>query len=162
MLPGIAIFGNGTLAHLLINYFREYGFKVEAFWCANEDDGHKIRNLLNIPFFSNQIDQVILMPRVQLIVIASTPHYHSQIASKACSIGKHVICNWPPSYSINEMITMCTAATNYPSLITMFYTALRFIPAFQTMKKLLLDSQLIGNVKLITATVQCDSDSRKW
>lgn len=160
MLPGVAIFGNSTLSHVLINYFREYGFKVEAFWCPNDDDGHKIRNVLSIPYYSNNIDKVILLPNVQLIVIASVPHYHSQIASKACRIGKHVICNWPPTYTAEEMIAMRTAATNYPSLITLFYTTLRFIPAYHLMRKLVLDDQVIGTIKLINATVNCDSGSR--
>ncbi|KAI2800373.1 hypothetical protein RDWZM_010086 [Blomia tropicalis] len=156
MLPGIAIFGSGPMVQLLINYFHTNGFRLEAIWSPLSERAQTISAENSIPIWSSSIDKILLQPSVQLIVIACEPHFHNQIASKACGIGKHVICTWPPAYSLTEMYKMRNAASNYPSLITLMLTALRFIPAFQLMKKLIIDDQLIGSVRAINANVMCD------
>lgn len=161
MLPGIAIFGYGPLIQMLVPYFRVNGFHIEAIWSPTAEQAQTQATEHKIPFASSMIDKILLLPTVQLIVIASAPHYHSQIASKACSIGKHVICNWPPAYSLSEMVLMQSAAANYPSLITLIFTTLRFIPAFQVMRKLIIKDQLIGPVKAVNGSVLCDVFSSK-
>ncbi|KAH9511553.1 Glucose-fructose oxidoreductase domain-containing protein 1 [Dermatophagoides farinae] len=156
MLPGVGFFGTGTLAHLLIDQLQEQGFRIEGIWSPNLDDAQQLSRMRSIPFYSTIIDKVLLLPSVQLIVTACPPHYHNQIASKACGIGKHVICDWPPSHSLKDTIRMRKAASNYPALITLFLTGLRFVPTFNIMRRLIIDDNYLGHIRLINATVMCD------
>ncbi|KAH9425875.1 Glucose-fructose oxidoreductase domain-containing protein 1 [Dermatophagoides pteronyssinus] len=156
VLPGVGFFGSGTLAQLLIDQLQEQGFCIEGIWSPNVDDAKNLSHSRSIPFYSSIIDKVLLLPSVQLIITACPPHYHNQIASKACGIGKHVICDWPPSHSLKDTVTMRKAASNYPALITLFLTGLRFVPTFNIMRRLIIDENFLGHIRLINATVMCD------
>src|SRR5438874_303278 len=126
MLPGVGIFGCGSFVRVLVPCFRSKGFKVEAIWGFQEDQVECIAKELDIPFWTTEIDHVLLMPTVQLVTIACPPHLHEQIATKACGIGKHVLCDWPPANSNVQMTSMLRAAQNYPSLITLLCFPYRF------------------------------------
>jgi len=156
MLPGIGIFGCGQLVRVLVPCLRAKGFKVEAIWSYSQESAKDIAQELDIGLATDIIDQVLLQPSVQLIVIACPPHLHEQIATKACGIGKHVLCDWPPAISLDQMIAMNRAAMNYPSLITILFNSLRFLPAFIKMKKLISDG-LIGKINVINCNVFGDA-----
>lgn len=162
MLPGVGFFGSGTLAQILLDSLHEHGFKVVAIWSPNSDEAKRISQARSIPFYSSVIDKVVLLPNVQLIVTACPPHYHNQIASKACCVGKHVVCDWPPSQYIKDVRHMKDAASNYPSLITLFLTSLRYVPTFSILKQLIHEQQFLGHIRLINVTVLCDVIASKF
>lgn len=157
MLPGIGIFGSGPLVGLYVRYFQNGGFPVVGLWSPSAESASALAGEHQIPTFSANVDKILLLPSVQLVVVLSSPHFHSQITAKACGIGKHVLIgNWPPAYSLAEMRGMRAAAANYPALISLLFTALRHVPALQLMRKLVLDDGLIGSVKAIQAALLCD------
>lgn len=163
MLPGIAIFGSGPLVGLYVRYFRNGGFPVVGLWSASAEQAASLAAELQISAYSSNVDKILLMGSVQLVVVLAAPHLHSQITSKACGIGKHILVgNWPPAYSLPEMQLMRSAAANYPSLIALLFTALRHVPALQLMRKLVVDDGLIGSVRAVQAALLCDVLASKF
>ncbi|XP_054163294.1 glucose-fructose oxidoreductase domain-containing protein 2-like [Oppia nitens] len=152
MLPGIGIFGCGELVRILVANLRSKGFRVEAIWSHCLETAQQMARELDIKLATDVIDRVLLESSIQLIVIACPPHLHEQIATKACGIGKHVLCDCPPALSYDQMLAMKKAAFNYPSLITIFFNTLRFLPAFVKMKSLIADGY-IGQINVINCNV---------
>ena len=60
---------------------------MEAIWSRILEDAEIAASDLNIPYATNQIDDVLLKKDVDLIIIFSAPAHHSQIAVKA--LGKN-------------------------------------------------------------------------
>lgn len=91
MLPGIGVFGTGSVAKVLVPFLREKGFAVEAIWGVTLQEAETVAKELKIPFFTNKIDDVLLKKNVNLVFIVCAPNLHAQISVKALGIGKHVV-----------------------------------------------------------------------
>lgn len=139
MLPGIGLFGTGPDIHVLVSILREKGFKIEAIWGRTIKEAEDVSKELNIPFFTNKIDDVLLKKDVDLVFINCPPFLHSQISVKALGIGKHVVCDKPCGLGQADALKMVRGAQYYPMLITLINHSLRFLPAFSQMKKALQD-----------------------
>lgn len=162
MSPGIAIFGNGPLAHLLTEEFRSRGMRIEAIWSYNTETAKAAAQELEIAQFGCHVDQILLLPTVHMVVIACAPHFHSQIFSKACQIGKHVVCSLPPCESVADILHMQDAASNYSALITLFLNPLRFLPSIQLLRRLILRDKFVGSVRSVCCAIQCDVQQCKY
>ena len=66
------------------------------------------------------------------------------------------LCDCPPAMSFEQMMAMKSAALNYPTLITILFNTLRFLPTFVKMKKLIADGY-IGQINVINCNVFGDS-----
>lgn len=137
MLPGIGLFGTGPDIHVLVPILRERGFKIEAIWGRTIKEAEDVSKELNIPFYTNKIDDVLLKKDVDLVFINCPPFLHSQISVKALGIGKHVVCDKPMGLGQADALKMVRGAQYYPMLITLINHSLRFLPAFSQMKKAL-------------------------
>lgn len=135
MLPGIGIFGTGNIVKIIVPYLKQKGFKVEAIWSRTLSKAEEIAKELEIPYYTNKIDNVLLRKDVDLIFILCSPNIQAQIAVKALGIGKHVVCDKPAGLCQNEALKMVHAAQYYPSLISIINHSLRFLPAFIYMKQ---------------------------
>lgn len=156
-LPGIGVFGTGSIVRIIIPFLREKGFRIEAIWGRTLAEVSKVASDLEIPFHTSRIDDVLLRKDVDLIFIMCSPSLHSQIAVKALGIGKHVVCDKPAGLSQSEALKMVRAAQYYPSLISIVNHSLRFLPAFVHMKKALEDGYLAGPVTVIEVRVHMGS-----
>lgn len=167
MLPGIGVFGTGSIAKVLVPFLREKGFPIEAIWGITLQEAEAVAKELNIPFFTNKIDDVLLKKNVNLVFIVCAPHLHAQISVKALGIGKHVVCDKPAGLCQAEALKMVRAAQYYPTLISIINHSLRFLPAFSHMKKCIQEGYL-GNsneLTLIDVRVQMGSllgDTYNW
>ncbi|KAK0182515.1 hypothetical protein PV327_000651 [Microctonus hyperodae] len=157
MLPGIGLFGTGSVVRVIVPFLREKGFKIEAVWGRTLNEAEEIARDLDIPFHTSRIDDVLLRKDVDLIFIMCSPSLHAQIAVKALGIGKHVVCDKPAGLSQSEALKMVRAAQYYPSLISIVNHSLRFLPAFVRMKNALDDGYLGGPVTVIDIRVQMGS-----
>lgn len=157
MLPGIGLFGTGSVVRVIVPFLREKGFKVEAVWGHTLAEAAEVATALDIPFHTSRIDDVLLRKDVDLIFIMCSPNLHAQIAVKALGIGKHVVCDKPAGLSQSEALKMVRAAQYYPSLISIINHSLRFLPAFVQMKKALEEGYLKGPVTVIDIRVQMGS-----
>ncbi|CAH2091342.1 unnamed protein product [Euphydryas editha] len=159
MLPGIGVFGTGSVAKVLVPFLREKGFSVEAIWGVTLQEAESTAKELKIPFFTNKIDDVLLKKNVSLVFIVCAPNLHAQISVKALGIGKHVVCDKPAGLCQAEALKMVRAAQYYPTLISIINHSLRFLPAFIHMRKCIMDGYL-GNpseLTLIDVRVQMGS-----
>lgn len=164
MLPGIGVFGTGKVIEVIVPFLRDKGFKVEAIWGRTMNEAEEAAKRLQIPFWTNKIDNVLLRKDVDLIFIVCSPNLHAQIAVKALGIGKHVLCDKPAGLCQSEAIKMVHAAQYYPSLISVVNHSLRFLPAFVQMKKQIIENK-IGNVFLCDVKVQMGrlyGDNYNW
>lgn len=157
MLPGIGVFGTSNVVRVIIPFLREKGFKIEAIWGRTANEASELASVLDIPFHTSRIDDVLLRRDVDLIFIMCSPSLHAQIAVKALGIGKHVVCDKPAGLSQSESLKMVRAAQYYPSLISIVNHSLRFLPAFSLMKKKISDGFLGGPVTVIDVRVQMGS-----
>lgn len=149
MLPGIGVFGTGHVVKVLVPFLREKGFKIEAIWSRTLHEAEQISKELNIPFYTNKIDDVLLRKDVDLIFIVCAPNLHAQISVKALGIGKHVVCDKPAGLSQSEALKMVRAGQYYPTLISIISHSLRFLPAFHHMRKFIREGYL-GEMNEIT------------
>ncbi|KFM82361.1 Glucose-fructose oxidoreductase domain-containing protein 1, partial [Stegodyphus mimosarum] len=156
MLPGVGVFGTGKIIRVLVPCLRARGFKVEAIWGRTKEAAEFVATELDIPFSTNKVDEVLLRKDVDLVCIICPPHLHSQIAVKALGIGKHVLCDRPAGLCQNEVLKMVHAAQYYPSLISILFHSLRFLPAFVQMRKVVKDGY-IGDLTICDVQVQCGS-----
>lgn len=156
MLPGVGVFGTGKIIRVLVPCLRARGFKVEAIWGRTVEAAETIAEELDIPFFTNKVDEVLLRKDVDLVCIICPPHLHSQIAVKALGIGKHVLCDRPAGLCQSEVLKMVHAAQYYPSLISILFHTLRFLPAFTQMRKVVKDGY-IGDLTICDVQVKCGS-----
>ncbi|XP_012273484.1 glucose-fructose oxidoreductase domain-containing protein 2 isoform X1 [Orussus abietinus] len=154
MLPGIGLFGTGSIVKVIVPILRAQGFKIEAVWGRTLAEAAEIATQLSIPFHTSHVDDVLLRKDVDLIFIMCSPSLHAQIAVKALGIGKHVVCDKPIALSQSEALKMVRAAQYYPSLISIVNHSLRFLPAFTRMKKALEEGFLYGPVTVIDIRVQ--------
>lgn len=157
MLPGIGVFGTGSVVRLFIPFLREKGFKIEAIWGRTVAEASEVATDLEIPFHTSRIDDVLLRRDVDLIFIMCSPSLHAQIAVKALGIGKHVVCDKPAGLSQSEALKMVKAAQYYPSLISIVNHSLRFLPAFIRMKREIEEGYLDGLISVIDVRVQMGS-----
>lgn len=156
-LPGIGVFGTGSIVRIIIPFLREKGFRIEAIWGRTLAEVSEVATDLEIPFHTSRIDDVLLRKDVDLIFIMCSPSLHAQIAVKALGIGKHVVCDKPAGLSQSEALKMVRAAQYYPSLISIVNHSLRFLPAFVHMKKALEGGYLNGPVNVIEIRVHMGS-----
>ncbi|XP_026299075.1 glucose-fructose oxidoreductase domain-containing protein 2 isoform X3 [Apis mellifera] len=156
-LPGIGVFGTGSIVRIIIPFLREKGFRIEAIWGRTLAEVSEVATDLEIPFHTSRIDDVLLRKDVDLIFIMCSPSLHAQIAVKALGIGKHVVCDKPAGLSQSEALKMVRAAQYYPSLISIVNHSLRFLPAFVHMKKALEEGYLKGPVNVIEVRVHMGS-----
>lgn len=156
-LPGIGVFGTGSIVRVIIPFLRDKGFKIKAIWGRTLSEVSEAAADLEIPFHTSRIDDVLLRKDVDLIFIMCSPSLHAQIAVKALGIGKHVVCDKPAGLSQSEALKMVRAAQYYPSLISIVNHSLRFLPAFVTMKKALEEDYLEGPITVIEIRVHMGS-----
>ncbi|KZC11315.1 PREDICTED: glucose-fructose oxidoreductase domain-containing protein 1 [Dufourea novaeangliae] len=156
-LPGIGVFGTGSIVRIIIPFLREKGFKIEAIWGHTLAEVSEVAADLEIPFHTSRIDDVLLRKDVDLIFIMCSPSLHAQIAVKALGIGKHVVCDKPAGLSQSDALKMVRAAQYYPSLISIVNHSLRFLPAFVNMKQVLEEGYLGGLVTVVEVRVHMGS-----
>jgi hypothetical protein len=176
MLPGIGIFGTGSVVRIIVPFLRSKGFVVEALWGRTLPAAQKAAKELGIPFCTTKVDEVLLRKDVDLIFVLCSPHLHAQISVKALGIGKHVLCDRPAGICQNDALKMVKASQYYPSLISIgllfVYNSenfnysgvflsvnhsLRFLPAFTLMRKCLRDNYIGNRIDLCDVKIRISS-----
>ncbi|XP_010878099.1 glucose-fructose oxidoreductase domain-containing protein 2 isoform X1 [Esox lucius] len=150
MLPGVGVFGTGSTARVLVPLLRGEGFEVRALCGRSEEEARSLAQELGIPFHTSQSDDVLLHPDVDLVCIYIPPPLTRQIAVKALGIGKNVVCE--KAATAVDAFKMVTAARYYPQLLSIVGNALRFLPAFVAMRKLLTEGY-VGELQVCDARV---------
>jgi len=161
VLPGIGIFGTGTVVRVLVPILKINGFQVVALWGRTPEAASSLATDLALPFHTSRfegIDEVLLRKDVDLVMILCPPKLHSQIAVKALGIGKHVLCGTPTALGPVEALRMISAAKYYPSLMSIVALTLRFLPLYSKLKQYI-EEAYVGHVELIEVKVNWGSSN---
>lgn len=88
-----------------------------------------------------------------LVIIDSPPPTHSQIATNALRIGKHVVCSLPAGLNLNDAKKMIQASCYYPTLLAAASSPLRFLDQIQRIKNMVRSGKA-GRVLTIEAKLK--------
>ncbi|XP_029934955.1 glucose-fructose oxidoreductase domain-containing protein 1 [Myripristis murdjan] len=154
MLPGVGVFGTSLTARVIIPLLKNEGFAVKALWGRTQEEAEELAKEMNVPFYTNRIDDVLLHQDVDLVCINLPPPLTRQIAVKTLGIGKNVICD--RTATPLDAFRMMSAAQYYPKLLSIMGNVLRFLPAFVRMKELL-EEGYIGELLVCEAQVHSGS-----
>ncbi|XP_056292135.1 glucose-fructose oxidoreductase domain-containing protein 1 [Pseudoliparis swirei] len=154
MLPGVGVFGTSLTARVIIPLLKNEGFAVTALWGRTPEEAEELAAEMDVPFYTNRIDDVLLHQDVDLVCINLPPPLTRQIAVKTLGIGKNVICD--RTATPLDAFRMMSAAQYYPKLLSIMGNVLRFLPAFVRMKELL-EEGYIGELLVCEAQVHSGS-----
>ena len=102
---------------------------------------------MRFPGFANRVKYNIL------VIIDSPPPTHSQIATNALRIGKHVVCTLPAGLNLNDAKKMIQASCYYPTLLAAASSPLRFLDQIQRIKNMVRSGKA-GRVLTIEAKLK--------
>ncbi len=108
----VGILGTGfgeTHAEL---YKKFKGFEVVSIFGRNQEKLNKIGEKYNIPVVTD-INEIITNPDIDLIDICLPTELHSTWAVEGLKNGKHIFCETPVTYSVDEAIKIQQAAEQY-------------------------------------------------
>lgn len=159
MLPGFGVVGTPNSVRAYVPLLRSYGFKVVALWGRTKEDAAKVAAELNIPFHSSNVDEVLLNKDVDIVAVTCAPHMQAPIAVKALGIGKHVICGAPAGPNQVDSLRMVNAARYYPRLMSLTIYGLRFLPAIDKMRQLIVDGY-VGDISICEVKVHFEKIKR--
>ncbi|XP_028425306.1 LOW QUALITY PROTEIN: glucose-fructose oxidoreductase domain-containing protein 1 [Perca flavescens] len=154
MLPGVGVFGTSLTTRVIIPLLKNEGFAVKALWGRTQEEAEELAKEMNVPFYTNRIDDVLLHQDVDLVCINLPPPLTRQIAVKTLGIGKNVICD--RTATPLDAFRMMSAAQYYPKLLSIMGNVLRFLPAFVRMKELV-EEGYIGELLVCEAQVHSGS-----
>jgi predicted dehydrogenase len=94
-MTGVAVVGTGfgTLTH--VRALRAAGLEVRALVGRDPARTADRAERFGIPLASTALDEVLAMPDVDAVTIATPPHTHATLALAAITAGKHVVCEKP-------------------------------------------------------------------
>lgn len=137
MLPSVGVVDTGNSSRILLPLLRAAGFTVSGIWGSSKQQAQEMAQMYEVPFHTCKIDELLLREDVDLVCVLSPPHIRTEVAVKALSIGKHVLCDSPAGLSKEEAVRIVNAAQYYPKLLSLIRHELRFLPAFLKMKQYL-------------------------
>lgn len=82
MLPGVGVFGTGLTARVIVPLLKNEGFAVKALWGRTQEEAEEMAKEMDVPFYTNRIDDVLLHQDVDLVCINLPPPLTRQIALK--------------------------------------------------------------------------------
>ncbi|CDQ70177.1 unnamed protein product [Oncorhynchus mykiss] len=86
MLPGVGVFGTSLTARVIIPLLKNEGFAVKALWGRTQEEAEELAKEMNVPFYTNRIDDVLLHQDVDLVCINLPPPLTRQIAVKTLDL----------------------------------------------------------------------------
>ncbi|KAK3744446.1 hypothetical protein QZH41_012862 [Actinostola sp. cb2023] len=156
MLPSVGVVDAGENSRELISSLRNAGFSVTGVWGSTQHQAQVMAHKYDVPYATSKIDELLLREDVDLLVVLCPPHHRAEVAVKALSIGKHVLCEAPAGLSKDEADRMVNAAQYYPKLLSLMKHELRFVPTFVKMKRLI-EEGYCGNVLVVECRLEMGS-----
>lgn len=145
--PTVAIIGLGFgRAH--IPAFQSQGCRVVAVCQRDQASAKKIADAYGVPQVFARWQDVLERARPEIVVIATPPHLHRDIALAALGAGAHVLCEKPVAMTHAEARAMVDAATR-AGRVAMTGFNWRFPAAMQRLHAMIQDG-FVGRVLHVT------------
>lgn len=134
---GVAVVGTGFGQKVHIPGFKEYSkTKVVAVYHRELEKAQAIASEQNIPHACSRLADVLALPAVEAVSIATPPFLHYPMATDVLNAGKHLLMEKPTALNAQEAQSLADLAAE-KGLITALDFEYRFVPAWQYLKELL-------------------------
>lgn len=146
---GIAIIGNGMVAHVHAAALRELETaEVYGVWGRNQTSATEFAVKYGITVYPTY-EAVLEDPRVEAVINCLPPGYHADFGIRAAAAGKHLLVEKPIDISLEKAAQLVKAYRDRELVLAVVFQN-RFTPAAQKIKKAL-ESGLLGKI------IQCDA-----
>jgi predicted dehydrogenase len=142
--------GFGVITHL--RALREAGFEVLALVGRNPEKTAERAKRAGVPQGLTSLDEALALPGVDVVSVATPPHTHCEIVTKAVLAGKHVMCEKPFARNAEEAQRMLDAAEK-AGVVHMLGTEFRWATA-QAVAGRAIRAGAIGEPRLATFMLQ--------
>ena len=143
--PSIGIIGMGGIGMKHLVNFKRFTSRIslEAVCDRNPERLNDIAKDFKIPKCTTDVEEFFQLP-LNAVVICTPNATHYPLTKKALLQGWHVLCEKPFTMNAHEAEELCNIAEER-GLITMIAFSYRFIPAFQTLRKLI-EKESLGRI----------------
>lgn len=141
---GVGVIGFGSFAMFAIQHLTQVpGVKLRGFSGTHREAAVTASKRFDAPLFEN-IEDMLKLPDIDLVYIATPPFLHHEQSMLALSYGKHVICEKPLATNISDAKEMIDTAKSKGLLMTVNLMQ-RYNPLYSKIKQLI-SSKMLGDV----------------
>lgn len=145
---GIAVLGTGFGQKIHIPGFKaHHRTEVVAVYHRDPETARAIAAKHDIPNPCSTLEQVMALPAVNAVSIATPPFLHLSMATAALKAQKHVLLEKPTALSVEEARQIETLAQQQQAVVAMDFE-FRFVPAWQRLAELLSEGY-VGTPRLV-------------
>ncbi|MCK6259444.1 Gfo/Idh/MocA family oxidoreductase [Fictibacillus sp. KIGAM418] len=150
----VGIIGCGKITQVrhLPEYLEREEVEVVGLCDENLERASALASTYNIPFVTNQADDIIYHPDIQAVSVCTPNKFHAEQSIKALKQNKHVLVEKPVATSIQELNEMYGAALENDKLLIVGHNQ-RFDPVHLKAKKMITEGS-IGNILQFTSNYQ--------
>lgn len=130
------------------------GARVVSVCDVNEETLQRVAREHAVPHACTDYRELVENPDVELVVVASPDHFHREHTERALAAGKHVLCEKPMAWTLEECRSMIAAQKRSGRLLYVGHLV-RLTPAFSTARKMV-EEGILGQVYYVGATYQHD------
>jgi predicted dehydrogenase len=132
----VGIIGAGRYGRFLLETLQAVeGVTVTAVVGSVEATAQATAARYGIPYWSADYRAMLAQAPVDLVVVASPPHLHAEMAAAALAAGKHVLLEKPPALSLADCDRLCRLAADGGRVVAVDYH-MRFNPLYRAVGRL--------------------------
>ncbi len=139
--------------------FTVYAKKAQE-TAANIDRKGKDARYKDMPVIYNDYRNLIADKNVDAIIIATPDHWHAPMAIEAARAGKHIYCEKPLSWSVEETYELRKAIRETGVVFQLGHQG-RQTEAYNKAREII-DNNVIGSVNLIEVTTNRNTPNGAW
>lgn len=145
---GVAVVGTGFGQKIHIPGFKaHHRTDVVAVYHRDLHQAQTIAERHGIPHACNTIEDIVALPDVQAVSVATPPFAHHVMAAAVLKAGKHLLLEKPTALNVQEAKELHALAQQHQVAAVMDFE-FRFIPAWQRLAELL-NEDYVGQKRLI-------------
>jgi len=145
---GVAVVGTGFGQKVHIPGLQaHHRTQVVAIYHRDRDKATAIAQSHNIPYACQSIAEVVSLPEVQAVSIATPPFLHYEMAKSVLQAGKHLLLEKPTTLAVTEAQELHQLAQANRAVSALDFE-FRFVPAWQRFAELLSEGY-VGNKRFV-------------
>jgi predicted dehydrogenase len=145
---GVAVVGTGFGQKVHIPGLQaHHRTEVVAVYHRDQGQAQAIAAAHNIPHGCSHLADLLALPEVDAVSLATPPFTHAAIAADILNAGKHLLMEKPTALSVAEARQIAALAQAQNRIVTMDFE-FRFVPAWQHLAHLL-QSGYVGQKRLV-------------
>jgi predicted dehydrogenase len=145
---GVAVVGTGFGQKIHIPGLQiHHQTEVVAIQHRNLAKAQAVAQAHQIPYACQTLAELVSLPEVEAVAIATPPFLHYETAKAALSAGKHILLEKPTTLDVQEAVELYWLAQSRHLIATMDFE-FRFVPAWQRLAELLAEG-FVGQKRLV-------------